>query len=404
MLDHIRTALQSSDFLNQFKEPKRFVRKRLLSMYQVIVYLLYSNKASMSINLGNIIDDLATLDFPSISKQAVSKARQHIKPALFKSLFEITVKDYYHSVDSYNLWYGYHLFAIDGSQIHMPKSDSVIENFGEQNDPRYSRRHYMGLSSILYDVSEDFIVDAELMNCRTNERIPAKHHLEKIKQLSIDNALIIFDRGYYSHEMFNYIADMGFSCLMRIKECMTSFTRCETMDAILNIEAIKHKIRCVRVALDTGEIEYLVTNVMDTEITAEMLKALYHKRWMIETKYYELKEHWGLEKFNGATSCAIEQEYFITLMKANLCSVIKNEADRQIKNRQSNYQACRAHLIGRFCKTFPLFIISQMSKTKVEDLFQEGIRNKSLIRDNRHFKRKMPRNHPINCKNRKTTT
>ena len=65
------------------------------------------------------------------------------------------------------------------------------------------------------------------------------------------------------------------------------------------------------VELSTGEIEYLVTNILDPNITPEMLKKLYHKRWKIESKYYELKEHWELEQFNGATSRSIENEFFI---------------------------------------------------------------------------------------------
>ena len=47
ILSRIRAAINSETFLNQFKEPNRFTRKRLISMYQVIVYLFYSNKAAM---------------------------------------------------------------------------------------------------------------------------------------------------------------------------------------------------------------------------------------------------------------------------------------------------------------------------------------------------------------------
>ena len=43
ILSRIRAAINSETFLNQFKEPNRFTRKRLISMYQVIVYLFYSN-------------------------------------------------------------------------------------------------------------------------------------------------------------------------------------------------------------------------------------------------------------------------------------------------------------------------------------------------------------------------
>ena len=41
ILSRIRAAINSESFLNQFKEPNHFTRKRLISMYQVIVYLVF---------------------------------------------------------------------------------------------------------------------------------------------------------------------------------------------------------------------------------------------------------------------------------------------------------------------------------------------------------------------------
>lgn len=134
ILSRIRAAINSETFLNQFKEPNRFTRKRLISMYQVIVYLFYSNKAAMGTNISNIRDFLPELDFPKVSRQAVSKARQNIKPALFKELLDITVRTYYLFTQLFNLWNGYHLFAIDGTRVHMPYSESVETDFGFQGD------------------------------------------------------------------------------------------------------------------------------------------------------------------------------------------------------------------------------------------------------------------------------
>ena len=68
-----------------------FVRKRKLSLYHVIMYLLFSSKASMFQNLARIRSELGTVDFPDISKQALSKARQFINPSLFKELYYLSV-------------------------------------------------------------------------------------------------------------------------------------------------------------------------------------------------------------------------------------------------------------------------------------------------------------------------
>ena len=98
-------------------------------------------------NLSRIQEDLGSLDFPDISKQALSKARQFINPDLFKELYYLSVDLFYKQLPSRKLWNGYHLFAIDGSKIELPNSKSNFEFFGEMfGYPDPSRRFTMGLS------------------------------------------------------------------------------------------------------------------------------------------------------------------------------------------------------------------------------------------------------------------
>ena len=78
----IRNYLHDPDCLSPHRKEKCFVRNRSLSMLQVIQFLFYSSKASMCQNLASIIFDLPEINFPDVSKQAISKARQGIKPSL----------------------------------------------------------------------------------------------------------------------------------------------------------------------------------------------------------------------------------------------------------------------------------------------------------------------------------
>ncbi len=86
----ISRLLQSREFLEAHRLPKRFVRKGKLSMYHVIAFLLYSTRQAMHQNISRIMD-LENFEFPDVSKQAISKARQGINPSLFKALFDLTV-------------------------------------------------------------------------------------------------------------------------------------------------------------------------------------------------------------------------------------------------------------------------------------------------------------------------
>ena len=84
IIQSIKDYITTPEKLEPHRVKNHFVRKRKLSLFQVIIYLLYTSKASMFQNLSRIREDLECLDFPDISKQALSKARQFINPALFK--------------------------------------------------------------------------------------------------------------------------------------------------------------------------------------------------------------------------------------------------------------------------------------------------------------------------------
>ena len=119
--------------LEPHRVEKHFVRRRKLSLLQVIIYLFFSSKASMFQNLSRIRDDLSALSFPDVSKQALSKARQFINPSLFKELYYLSVDLFYKQIPSRKLWNGYHLFAVDGSRIELPNSQSTFDFFGEMS-------------------------------------------------------------------------------------------------------------------------------------------------------------------------------------------------------------------------------------------------------------------------------
>lgn len=91
IIQFIKNYITDPSKLEPHRAKNRFIRSRKLSMLHVIMYLFYSSKASMYQNLSSIREDLPQLDFPSVSKQALSKARQFISPDLFKELFYLSV-------------------------------------------------------------------------------------------------------------------------------------------------------------------------------------------------------------------------------------------------------------------------------------------------------------------------
>ena len=260
IIQSIHDYITNQDNLDAYREKNRFVRKRKLSIFHVIMYLLFTSKASMYQNLFRIRTELNKIEFPDVSKQALSKARQSIHPDLFLSLFNISVDLFYKQLPQRRTWNGYHLLAVDGSKLELPNSKSNFEFFGEMfTYPNPERRFTSGLASIIYDVLDDYIVHASLSPYLASERTAAKEHIATLEALDIfsDNSIVIFDRGYYSEGMFRFFSERNHLCLMRLKSNVKIVKNCkgDTMSILpgnpkLGTEDVK--IRVIEVDLPNG--------------------------------------------------------------------------------------------------------------------------------------------------------
>lgn len=393
--------------LEAHRAPNRFIRKRKLSMKDVIMYLVFSSKASMHQNLSSIHQLLPELSFPNISKQALSKARQFISPDLFKELFYLSVDSFYNNNSSRSTWHGLHLFAIDGSKFELPNSPSNFEFFGEMfGYPYVDRRYTMGLGSMIYDVLDDYIVHASFHHFLASERSAAIEHLRSLEDLGIyENSIVIFDRGYYSEKFFKYCVDNNHLCLIRLKERLKISKACNgdtvmplTMDKSNDASCIN--VRVIEVTLDDGSKEYLATNLFDQTFTADMFKELYFKRWPVETKFKELKSYFSIEDFNGATPTSIFQEFYINLLLSNLVSLIKNQTDIEIESRINSkkvnkyrYQANRSFIIGQIKFIIPKLLCNSFDYSILDHLLLEAFQARTQIQPGRKYKRQRSKLH-----------
>jgi hypothetical protein len=415
-LEEIKKKISSPLFTDTFRLGNHFTRSRKLKMKQVIYYLFYSSKASMNLNISNIRDDIPKIKFPNVTKQAVSKARKGIDPKLFKDLYYFSVKTYYKLCKQRKTWKGFHLFAIDGSCIQVPKSKDNIEYFGLCKNKFHSREDAMARVSLLYDLLEDIVVDGSVNDYRYAERSSAQKHLEYLETAGLANrAILLFDRGYPSYDFFKRIAEKEYHYLMRIQGNVKSLTELDCNDEITNYTPIQRKgdepvkVRVVHVTLDDGTDECLVTNLTDPSITPEMLKELYFLRWGIESKYFELKNQLELEEFSGSHHLSVEQDFFINLLFMNLCSLIKSESDncitRELKNKKNKfqYQANRAYIIGRLKKYLVLMLCgTKQIVSALNQLLEEAIKRRSQIQPNRKCKRPRIQLRHRHLNNRKT--
>src|SRR5690606_15738622 len=96
------------------------------------------------------------------------------------------------------------------------------------------------------------------------------------------------------------------------------------------------KVRLVRVELP-NTTEVIATNLWQEEGHGSgVFKELYFKRWGVETNISKQKNIMQLESFSGLTVESVKQDFYATVMMANLHSVLTDEAQRELDGKPSN--------------------------------------------------------------------
>ena len=323
-------------------------------MEKMVKFLLYSPKTSLSNKLEQLRENLPDLDFPSVSKQALSKARYGIRYELFQEFFEHSANFYYEHIMERKLWNDrYHIFAIDGSTHEVPSSKSTFKEFGKQSDQKNPDLYWsMALASVLYDVLEDVIVDAAIEKQFYSEREMSLRHLARLFDLGLeDDSIVIFDRGYYSAEIYQEWVTAGCKVLMRLKKPnrLCSLDGDDVLDHVNAPDGTKIDCRVIKYTLSSGEIEYLIT--------------------------------------------AVRQDFYIVMLQANLASLIKHQADEIISSSAKSeskyiYAANRIFIIGKVCRNLLRWITIQISQSQLDEIVLEASKKRSQVRPGRSCKRK----------------
>ena len=394
----VLNILGSTKFLNSSRTSDRcFTRNRKLNFKNIMLFIIRGINKNIQSELRDFMIKVLKQD-ESCSKQAFSKARQNIKYEAFRELVGYSVDLFYDEAE-YTKFHGYRVLAIDGSKLNLPDSSELRSEFGFQLTSGASQ--VQGTASLLYDVCNNLILDAHMDKYKSNERELAEKHLQWLSGHTLDNELIIFDRGYPSAELINTVEAKGFKYIMR---CSTEFIKrikYTGKDAVVSHEfknkAVRHPIEFRVVEVEIGDtIEYLITNLANSEFDAEQLKELYHMRWGIETKYDDLKNKLSIESFSGLTKTAVLQDFYASLFLSNFAAYLIYDNKENIKkanmSEQRKYEykqnvnqtiACLKNYVIDTMAYGSMFKIRKMLKTVIKELEKAIV----PIRKNRFFER-----------------
>ncbi len=397
ILKETNTLITSNEYKEAYSLGKAFSRNRKLSFSNTVHFICSALRKSISSEIDNFIEDHTYLNFPNITKQAFSKARQNISPEAFNELCRLFVEKFYSLKKNLNTWNGFNILAIDGTSLQVPDTKECGEYFGLSSNQNKTRTAIASASAI-YDVLNDIIVDARITKYRTSERYMAQQHIEAlVDRISSKNSIVIFDRGYPSYDMFDYLNNKELLFLMRVS---TSFKLAQSIDSDDFILEYKlkgeiKKVRVLKIKLSEEVTEVLVTNIYDEKITPMEFKELYFLRWGVESKYKELKSSIKIEEFSGTKPVAIEQDFYASIYLSMIVALIKKDADVAIANDNkdktlnSTYQSNRNFILGQIFKRIVQLLVKSKSRNKIlQSILEKATKIRSQVRCNRSCERK----------------
>ena len=343
---------------------------------------------------------------------ALSLARKKLKYSAFVELNRHLIDFFYKYFKNTKKWYGFHLLGIDGSTLKLFKYKDIREHFGTMK-PNNGPEVPMARVSQMFDVLNKVTIDAIISAYHVGERELLRQHMFNL----MPNALVLLDRGYPAYWIFNLILSRGGNFCARISKqwkIVQDFIESGAKEVIVDLHAsfqsrneclnmgldvMPLNLRLIRVELDSGEIEVLITSLTDEKkYPQEIFKELYHKRWPVEVDYLFMKARLQIGNFSGKSALSVYQDFHSKVLAKNLIWVLASPAQdvvkKETKNNKHEHQINMTQAISKSKDT--LFLLFERPRDIIVQLIQEihavFIASTEPIRPGRKFER----NHKVN--------
>lgn len=407
---NIRKELNSKEMLELGKlNKKAFTRKRKMLFEDYVWFIMNKRGITLKMEIDNYIEKM---NKEKISESAICQQRKNLNPLIFKKLNENYVKNIYETENNITIK-GYLVLAIDGTDLEIPNVQALKNEYGEAKNQKESRTTAKASASCIYDTLNDVILTSNISRYKTPERDLAKKGIEEILEIIKNKkVIIIFDRGYPSIELMNYIEMLGIKYLIRFnkiryqKEVKQMKSNDEKVDIEMRGNRIiyvkdklirkklkeekKYTIRVVKYLLNNGnEEELLATNL--EEFSTKEIGELYFKRWSIEVAYNITKNRLNIENISGQSKTIVEQEFYASILMQNIVADIRKEANEKIRaskkteKKKYEYKININILIGKLRKDFIeiMLDLSDEGDKKYNKLIEEIQKELVPIRPNR---------------------
>lgn len=394
---------------------KAFTKPKKLSFMLVVLFLLNLPRKSLGVEIEGFFKLLGMEDL-TCTKSAISQARYKIKPAFFIAWNKVLQQSYYdHKKDSIKTFGKYLLQGVDGTTLHLTNIEKNREEFGCHGNQHGEFPMARVIARV--DVLNDIVIDGKLAPIKKGEKEIAVSQLGEVSE----NVISIYDRNFASFGFIyeHILRNLHFiiRCKLGHNKAVKDFVSSGKSSAIVNFHptsnAIKYfaqqdinlnkkdavKVRLVRVELNTGEIEILITSLMDEEeFPAADFGEIYNLRWGTEICFDTLKNKLQITAFSGHSPQAIHQEFHATILVANINTILTQDCEEKVekisKRRKYDYKINKNISIGLMKDDLVKLFIEESQSLFLELLKKmeaRFMRHIEPVRPGRTFKRKYKR-------------
>lgn len=389
-VDSIKDIILSDEFLVKFRNsPTAFTRNRKLPFHFLILFLINFVKRSYQDELDYFFKTIKGFKVAKrvVNKAALSTARKNLNYKAFIELNKHQADLFYNEFSPIS-WRGFRLVCFDGTLLRLPDAPEIKEHFGQwgsgKGDPCPMAR-----GSQMFDPLNKITLDAIISPMSIGERQLAIQHCDNL----CAGDLVLLDRGYPAFWLFALILFKKANLCVRvspakwkiIKKFYLSGQRQRTVKVPVPINAVTKcktlglstdpiTLRLIRVELDSGETEILITSLLDTnQYPWELFQELYHLRWPVEEDYKTIKCRIEIENFSGKSVLSVYQDFHAKIFSKNFTSILAFPTREQIKEdskrKKHEYQI---NFTQALTKTKDVIVLLfQRSKRQVCRLIQD---------------------------------
>ncbi|HEY0040185.1 MAG TPA: IS4 family transposase [Flavisolibacter sp.] len=413
IIEKLNITIEDETFISQHKDSSTsFTRDRVFTFKVLLSFLMTNLQKGLQREIALFVEAIESEggSIPEVSKAAFCKARKKLKPSAFSELSKVTCKTFYGSNDV-QLWNGYRLLGVDGSTVELPNSKEIQDKFGVFKYRQDGKAVCMGRTLMMYDTLNHMTLDGSLDTIEESETSMLWKALPDAELK--ENDLLIFDRYYASHLLFFYLQKRGVQFCFRMKKnwwkVVETFYNSGKESTVVNLQLPakdkaeaerlgitkkKLKVRLVRIELESGETEILLTSLINEEIfTPSHLKEVYGFRWPIEESYKTFKHKVCIENFSGKSYKAVLQDFYVKIFIMNLTAAAVRPINEALKKQSVKVRYVHQVNIIEAIATMKKAVVSFFVTGKIAQAIKRVVKRLSDITEPIRPGRKFKRNH-----------